>query len=187
MAMVASSALVLSPPTGSGTCSHQRPAKASRTRGQGSCGSGGLETRRPPPIHAGIRIEPPASLPCAIRTAPAATAAAEPPLDPPADRSRNRLRPPHGPMIRVSLFSTMERVNPAPRGTGKTAFRFWKESIRSSGSASAQSWTDGSLSTRPMRRPICEHAFVTSTPRSTSRRGGSYTSLSGPILDDVEV
>ena len=35
---------------------------------------------------AGIRIEPPPSLPCAIDTMPAATAAAEPPLEPPGDR-----------------------------------------------------------------------------------------------------
>ena len=37
---------------------------------------------------AGIRIEPPPSLPCAIGTIPAATAAAEPPLEPPGVRSR---------------------------------------------------------------------------------------------------
>ena len=35
---------------------------------------------------AGIRIEPPPSEPCATGTRPAATAAAAPPLDPPAIR-----------------------------------------------------------------------------------------------------
>ncbi len=33
-----------------------------------------------------MRIEPPPSLACATGTAPAATSAADPPLDPPADR-----------------------------------------------------------------------------------------------------
>ena len=36
-----------------------------------------------PHMRAGKRIEPPMSLPCATGTSPAATAAAEPPLDPP--------------------------------------------------------------------------------------------------------
>src|SRR5262249_60734233 len=35
---------------------------------------------------AGIRIEPPPSLPCANGSSPAETAAAAPPLEPPADR-----------------------------------------------------------------------------------------------------
>ena len=35
---------------------------------------------------AGMRIEPPESLPSASSTSPAAIAAAEPPLDPPASR-----------------------------------------------------------------------------------------------------
>ena len=38
---------------------------------------------------AGIRIDPPPSLPCAAGASPAATAAAAPPLDPPADRLRS--------------------------------------------------------------------------------------------------
>jgi hypothetical protein len=36
-----------------------------------------------------MRIDPPPSLPWAIGTTPAATAAAEPPLDPPEVRSRS--------------------------------------------------------------------------------------------------
>src|SRR5438309_3681105 len=43
------------------------------------------------PQHAaGIRVEPPPSLPWAIGTRPAATAAAEPPDDPPGVRSRSQ-------------------------------------------------------------------------------------------------
>ena len=39
---------------------------------------------------AGIRIDPPESLPCATGTNPAATAAAAPPLEPPAVRCRSQ-------------------------------------------------------------------------------------------------
>src|SRR6476619_6341784 len=42
-----------------------------------------------PQQEAGMRIEPPASLACAAGTSPAATAAADPPLDPPGERSRS--------------------------------------------------------------------------------------------------
>ena len=48
---------------------------------------------------AGIRIEPPESPPCATGTKPAATAAAEPPLEPPAVRSRS-----HG--LRAGPYAT---------------------------------------------------------------------------------
>src|SRR5690606_40395608 len=37
----------------------------------------------------GMRIDPPPSLPCATGASPAATAAAAPPLEPPADRDRS--------------------------------------------------------------------------------------------------
>jgi len=40
---------------------------------------------------AGMRIDPPPSLACAIGTIPAATAAAEPPLDPPSNARRSRV------------------------------------------------------------------------------------------------
>ncbi len=40
-----------------------------------------------PQLEAGMRIEPPPSLAWAIGTIPAATAAAEPPLEPPGERS----------------------------------------------------------------------------------------------------
>ena len=48
----------------------------------------GLRPTRPQAA-AGIRIEPPPSLAWASGTIPAATAAAEPPLDPPGERSRS--------------------------------------------------------------------------------------------------
>ena len=41
-----------------------------------------------PQLDAGIRIDPPPSVACAAGTMPAATAAAAPPLDPPAEWSR---------------------------------------------------------------------------------------------------
>src|SRR5258708_27029234 len=47
--------------------------------------------RRPSPqALAGIRIDPPPSLPCANGTSPPATAAAAPPLDPPAEQRRSQ-------------------------------------------------------------------------------------------------
>lgn len=46
-----------------------------------------------------MRIEPAASVPCAIGTIPAATAAPAPPLEPPALRPRS-----HG--LRVAPYST---------------------------------------------------------------------------------
>ena len=42
-----------------------------------------------PHIDDGMRIEPPMSLPCATATMPAATAAADPPLEPPGERLRS--------------------------------------------------------------------------------------------------
>ena len=65
------------------TCSQIRPLMMSP-----SIGPSGLRARvgfRPtrPQHEAGMRIEPPPSLACAIGTMPAATAAAEPPLEPP--------------------------------------------------------------------------------------------------------
>ena len=60
--------------------------------------SSGAEEMRPrcgfsptrPQHAAGMRIEPPPSLPCATGTMPAATAAAEPPEEPPGVRSRSQ-------------------------------------------------------------------------------------------------
>ena len=60
-----------------------------------------------PQKEAGIRIEPPVSLATASGTMPAATAAAEPPLDPPAMRSRS-----HG--LRVDPRSAFWVVIPQP-------------------------------------------------------------------------
>src|SRR2546427_12313155 len=55
----------------------------------------------------GMRIEPPPSLACATGTRPAATAAAEPPLEPPGER----------------LVSQGLRVGPDARGSGVGAGR----------------------------------------------------------------
>ena len=59
--------------------------------------NGAFETRprdalipKSPQHEAGIRIEPPPSEPCAIGTSPAATAAAAPPLEPPAFLPRSQ-------------------------------------------------------------------------------------------------
>src|SRR6478735_6010043 len=49
----------------------------------------GLRPKRPQQL-AGIRIDPPPSDPCATGTRPAATAAAAPPLEPPAIRARSQ-------------------------------------------------------------------------------------------------
>ena len=52
----------------------------------------GFSPKRPQ-AEAGMRIEPPPSVACASGTMPAATAAAEPPLEPPGARSwRHGLR-----------------------------------------------------------------------------------------------
>jgi hypothetical protein len=88
---------------GGGSATHSSTAAASRTErdttrsvmspDMKSPKSGAIETRpreglRPtrPQALAGMRIEPPPSLAWAIGTMPAATAAAEPPLDPPVER-----------------------------------------------------------------------------------------------------
>ena len=60
-----------------------------------------------PQQDAGIRIEPAPSLPCAIGTAPAATSAAAPPLEPPTPRSRF-----HG--LRVGPCLTDSVAKPRP-------------------------------------------------------------------------
>ncbi len=66
-----------------------------------SARAGGFRPTRPQHA-AGIRIEPPPSLPCATGTMPAATAAAAPPEEPPGVRSRSHgLRV--GPNSRASL------------------------------------------------------------------------------------
>ncbi len=61
-----------------------------------SCSSGPLLTRprlglmpNSPQTDAGMRMEPPPSLACARGARPPATAAAAPPLDPPAERLRS--------------------------------------------------------------------------------------------------
>ena len=68
--------------------------KAMARPSSGALDSGAPVTRRPrdgfnptvPQKEEGVRIEPPPSAPCASGTIPAATAAAEPPLDPATPR-----------------------------------------------------------------------------------------------------
>ena len=68
-----------------------------------------------------MRIEPPASLPCAIGTTPAATAAAEPPLDPPGVRDvsqglrvgPNRLGSVVTPIANSGVFVLPNTIRPA--------------------------------------------------------------------------
>src|SRR5438067_1709064 len=67
-----------------------------------------LQTR--PQHDAGLRIEPPPSLPCAIGASPAATAAAAPPLEPPGVRAVS-----HG--LRQAPFSS-DSVTPIVPSSG---------------------------------------------------------------------
>src|SRR2546428_12664438 len=83
---VASSSAALSRTERVTACSATKPLNISP-----KSGPSGLRARvglRPnsPQHEAGMRIEPPPSLACAIGTKPAATAAAEPPLEPPVVR-----------------------------------------------------------------------------------------------------
>ena len=64
---------------------------------------------------AGMRIEPPVSVPVASATRPAATAAAEPPLDPPGTRFRShgfRVEPRAGFWVVMPQPNSCERVEP---------------------------------------------------------------------------
>src|SRR5436309_5317635 len=83
---VASSSAALSRTERVTACSATRPLNISP-----KSGPSGLRARvgfnpKTPQHDAGMRIEPPPSLACAIGTSPAATAAAEPPLEPPVLR-----------------------------------------------------------------------------------------------------
>src|SRR4029453_8280483 len=75
------------------TCSQTRPAHISPKSGpSGVLPRVGFKPTNPQQ-DAGMRIEPPPSLACPIGAIPAATAAADPPLDPPPTRrSRQGLR-----------------------------------------------------------------------------------------------
>src|SRR6266511_4246763 len=61
-----------------------------------------------PQHDAGMRIEPPPSFACAIGTMPAATAAAEPPLEPPGVRVRS-----HGFRVGPKLWGSVYGVMPS--------------------------------------------------------------------------
>ena len=70
---------------------------------------------RTPQKAAGIRIDPPVSVPVASATRSAATAAAEPPLDPPGTRLRShgfRVDPRAGFWVVMPQPNSCERVEP---------------------------------------------------------------------------
>ncbi len=100
------------------------PAQPSPASGpSGSRARDALNPKRPHEA-AGMRIDPPPSDPCAIGTIPAATAAAAPPDDPPAVRSRSqglRVGPPWtaasvaGPMPPSGAVVRAKRTTPVAR------------------------------------------------------------------------
>ena len=83
---------------------------------------------------AGMRIDPPVSLPTATGTIPAATAAAEPPLDPPGTRSRF-----HGLRVlgRRSCWVVMPQPNSCDRVVPTTTAPARRRRATSSASCSA--------------------------------------------------
>lgn len=71
-----------------------------------------------PQADAGIRSEPPPSLPCATATMAAATAAADPPLEPPGERAGSQgLRVAPNAVDRVSGDMASSGVLVRPRNT----------------------------------------------------------------------
>ena len=111
-----------------------RPAQPSVPSGPyGLRAREGLSPKRPHQP-AGSRIDPPESLPCAIGTRPAATAAADPVLDPEVDRSRSqglwvgpgRVVSPELANSEVALFPTI--VSPACRRRA-TNSESWSETM----------------------------------------------------------
>ena len=87
---VASSIIAVSRTVRVSTCSQSSPpASSSRCGPTGTQPRLGFNPTRPHTA-AGTRMEPPESVPCAIGTSPAATAAAAPPLDPPGLRPRSQ-------------------------------------------------------------------------------------------------
>src|SRR5688500_2318918 len=84
---VTSSAAALSRTDRVSTCSCVKPSQPSTYGHVGLRPRDGLKPKTPQQ-DAGMRIDPPPSPPLAIGTRPAATAAAEPPEDPPAVRVR---------------------------------------------------------------------------------------------------
>src|SRR5579864_4056757 len=96
---------------------------------------------------AGMRIEPPASVPTASGQMPASTAAALPPLDPPGLRSRF-----HG--LRVTPQSGESVVGFQPNSgvvVLPKKIAFWARSRAVAGASSRQGWL-GSIVLEPTRR-----------------------------------
>src|ERR1700692_1408060 len=83
---VASSNAALSRTERVRACSRAGPFSTSPTAGPGAVRARVVFNPKTPQHDAGIRIEPPPSLPWAIGTIPADTAAADPPLEPPVVR-----------------------------------------------------------------------------------------------------
>lgn len=129
---VASSMAALSRTLREITCWEASPAQPSPTNGPN-----GLRPRvgfkpNSPQLAAGIRIDPPPSLPWPMGTMPAATAAAVPPEDPPAERFRFQgLRV--GPKAWVSVEMLMPNSDVVVRAIGIAPVSFtrvvWVKSV----------------------------------------------------------
>ena len=121
-----------------------------------------------PQQEAGIRMEPPPSPPCAIGTSPAATAAAEPPLEPPVDilMSQGFLA---GPNSSDSVVGRMpsSAVLVLPRIINPAFLRRLTSSLSCSGTY-----------VRKRCEPEVIGALAYEAPRSFSRKG---TPLNGPL------
>jgi hypothetical protein len=116
-----------------------------------------------PEKEAGMRIEPPASVPTASGQMPANTAAALPPLDPPGVRSRFqglRVTPVSGES--VTGFQPNSGVVVLPKNTAP-----WARNRAVDGASSSQGWS-GSIVLEPTRRGQprvnCVSLIATGTP-----------------------
>src|SRR5690606_19205373 len=163
-----SSAAALSRTVREITPSTAAPWNCSDTSGpEGTSPRPGLRPNRPHQ-EAGIRIEPPPSLAAATGTIPAATAAAEPPEEPPGERLRS-----HG------LW-----VGPKASGSVTGLIPNSGELVRpnTTSPASSQRCTTSAVSAevtlRSAREPADETVPAHSCPRSLSRNG---TPASGPL------
>ncbi len=116
-----------------------------------------------PQSAAGKRSEPVASDPCATGTAPHATAAAAPPLDPPTDCVRS-----HG--LRVDGKPGGSVVTPFASG-GHADFPMIENPERSNRSASAVVWVDRCPALRNAARPAQCGVPAISWPASLSSTG----------------
>src|SRR5690606_5385505 len=124
-----------------------------------------------PQIEAGMRIEPPPSLPWAAATSPAATAAAAPPLEPPAVHPGR-----HG--LRVGGPSAVSQYREQPNSLVAVLPRLMVPAARKAATTSSSySGTKSVNASEPyvVRTPrvACRSLIATGTPSS----GGGYSSL----------